>query len=325
VIPSRSLVIPGLRERPYHPWRTDVASAVSVVVGQPYLWLLGVLGVALRGGIVLLALPIVVLPTQVEVRLALGSNLGSTGLTPGFWTLVGVGTVASAALALVVLYALARIELAAFNRLTAGEPTTQLRGHALMGRLFVIQALTLLALGVAAMPLAAAVGEVTLDEILRPSAGGSIYQRVFGQVGQPLVLFVGALMVVDTLAALATRRLLMPGRRAEDGAARRASIRAALVYALAQPLLSPLRTIGTAALGWLSTFAAVAVAWVGLSLAWRATRAAFLSVTSVFDIQQIVFPVLVALLLAAAFAAGWLFAGIASAFRAALWSIQFKR
>ena len=46
---------------------------------QSQLWLLGTLSFILRGGLVVMLLPIVVLPTQVEVRLMLGGNLGSSG------------------------------------------------------------------------------------------------------------------------------------------------------------------------------------------------------------------------------------------------------
>lgn len=287
----------------------------SLVGGQPYLWLLGALSVALRGGIVLLTLPIVVLPTPVEVRLALGANLSSTGLTPGFWNLVALATAASALIAVAVLVCLAWIERASYERVTAVAEPAQPRRRGQLGRLFVIQALTLLAIAVCAIPLAAMIAQATYDELLRPSSGASIYVRVIGQVGPALVPFVAAVVVIDTLSAIATRRLL----------ARRRSLVAAVAGALAEPLRSPLRTLVTVVVGWSATMAVLGAAWLGLSLAWSLTRGPFLAITSVFEPGQLIFPILAALLLTAVFSVSALSAGVASAFRSALWSVQLKR
>lgn len=292
-----------------------MASVAALVGRQPYLWLLGALSVALRGGIVLLTLPIIVLPTPVEVRLALGANLGSTGLTPGFWTLVALATAASAVIVVAVLVALAWVERAAYERVTAGAQSGEPRRRGLLGRLFVIQAITLLAIAVCAIPLAAMIGQATYAELLLPSTSASIYLRVIGQVGPALLPFIAAVVVIDTLSAIATRRLL----------AQRRSLLAAVAGALVEPLRSPLRTLLTVLAGWSATLAVLAIAWLGLSLAWRATRGSFLAITSVLEPSQLIFPILVALLLAAIFGAGLLSAGIASALRSVLWSLQFKR
>jgi len=287
----------------------------SLVVGQPYLWLLGALSVALRGGIVLLVLPIIVLPTPVEVRLALGANLGSAGLTPDFWSLVALATAASALIALAVLICLAWIEMAAFERVTAGAQPVQPRRRGLLGRLFVIQALSLLAIAVCAIPLAAMIGQATYDELLRPSSNASIYVRVIGQLVPALIPFVAAVVVIDALSAIATRRLL----------AQRRSLLAAVAGALVEPLRSTLRTFVTVLVGWSATIAVLGAAWLGLSLAWRFTRGSFLAITSIFEPGQLILPILVALFLTAVFAVSVLSAGVASAFRSVLWSVQFKR
>ena len=269
---------------------------------------------ALRGGIILLLLPIVVLPTPVEVRLALGAHLGSTGLTAGFWAMVAIATLVSAVIAIAMLFALAWIELATYERAIAGVRPVERRRRGLLGRLFVLQALTLLALAVCALPLAAVVGQATYDELLRPSSSASIYIRVMGQVGPALIVFMVAVVAIDTLSAIATRRLL----------SQRHSMLSAIAGALVQPLRSPMRTLGVAFVGWTATIVALGAAWVGLGLAWRAARGTFLGVTSIFDLAQLVLPVLVALLLATVFCASLALVGVASALRSTLWSLQFK-
>jgi hypothetical protein len=280
------------------------------------LWLLGILGFCLRGGIVVLCLPIIVLPTQVEARLALGANLGSAGLTSGFWALFGVATVVTSIVALAVLYALARIEAAAFDRLLAdGELTTdRADGRRAILPLFVIQALTLIAVVLAAVPLAATVGQATLDEILRPSSNASIYARVLGHVGAALVVLLIALPLIDLLSARATRRVLLGSR-----------LPAALGGAVAEIVRAPLRTIATALAAWLALAAVLlGVGWA-LSVAWQATRATFLATTSVADTLGDGGPIIVALLLATVFVTGLGLAGFVAAVRSALWTVASLR
>ncbi len=318
-------------------WRSDLGSALAVVVGQPYLWLIGALAFALRGGIVLLTLPIIVLPTQVEVRQVLGANLGSTGLTPGFWALVVAGSVVAGVVALAILFALTRLELAAFTRLVADPETAEQRdwreasfassrSGGLLSRLFLVQALTLLVLAMCSVPLATAIGQATLDEILRPSSSASIYLRVIGHVGQPLLLFLAALVVLEMLSARATRQALVRAAGLEaDGGVRRRSSFAASLPAARRLLGAALRALRTAALGWLVSIVILIPTLWATSVAWQAARASFLSTTSLVDLLHDPGLVVVAVLLAAVFSTGLLLAGFASALRAGLWSVEGLR
>ncbi|MDL2336053.1 MAG: hypothetical protein QFC55_08485, partial [Chloroflexota bacterium] len=175
---------------------------------QPSLWLLGTLSFILRGGVLALLLPIMVLPTQVEVRLMLGGSLGTSGLTPGFFVGVSAATIVSSGLVMAVLYALAWLEIAAYRRLaddpeiepnTLHDPGTRLRD------LFVVEALTLIVLLLAAVPLAAALGQSIYQEILLPSSSASIYDRVLSHLAQPIAIFAVALPIVDSVSAIWVR------------------------------------------------------------------------------------------------------------------------
>ena len=330
----RTTAVTGLRTAPVTGLRHDIGTALSVTAGQPELWLIGALSFSLRGGIVLLTLPILVLPTQVEVRLALGSHLGSTGLTAGFWALIGAATIVLTLIAVAVLSLLARLELAAFERLwvdpeveAMGLPTDVAppsrigHGAALLTRLFAVQALTLVALLISAVPLAASIGQATLDEILRPSSGASIYLRVLGDVLPTLVLVAALLPLLDALSALTSRELLV-ARLVPSDRARGPSLVSAFTGALGGVVRAPLRMLGTVAVAWLVTLSAVlGVGW-GLGVAWQATRASFLATTSVADLFSDVAPFLVALMLSAVFCGGLATCGFVSAFRSALWTIS---
>jgi hypothetical protein len=298
-------------------WRAQVGHALTAPVEQPRLWLIGTLSFMLRGGLVVLLLPIVVLPTQVEVRLMLGGNLGSSGVSPGLWAAVGAATIFSTGLVLVVLYALARLEAAAFALLASDpeleipvrvDPATRVRD------LFVVQSLTLIALLLAAVPLAAALGQVTYEEILRPSSSGSIFDRVLAQVMLPLSLLAAALPIVDSVSAAATRRLLV-GR----------SVGSAVAGSVGAFVRRPFRFVATAAVAWLALATVVVATETALGIAWQATRAAFLRTTSIADMLTSIAPLLVAVLLSGVFLSGLAVCGYVAAFRNALWTITSLR
>src|SRR5207247_967864 len=155
-------------------WRSDIGSALSLVVRRPSLWILGSAGFALRGGILLLTLPIIVFPTQVEIRFMFGANLGSTGLTAGFWTLLGIAGAVGALLATGALWALAAIEVGAFEQAANAPETADQRGwlspnvggasrrRQLVERVFTIEAIAVLLLVACAVPLVAAIWTATI-------------------------------------------------------------------------------------------------------------------------------------------------------------------
>jgi hypothetical protein len=298
-------------------WRAQVGHALAAPVDQPQLWLLGTLSFLLRGGLVVLLLPIVVLPTQVEVRLMLGGNLGSTGFAPGFWVGVGAATIFSTGLVMVVLYALARIEAAAFAHL-ARDPDLEIAPPvdpaARVRDLFVVESLTLIALLLAAVPLAAALGQVTYDEILRPTSTAPIYDRVLSQVMLPLALLAAALPIVDSVSAAVVRRLLI-GR----------SVGSAVSGSIGALVRRPIRFLATSLVAWLALAVVVVATDVALTVAWQQTRAAFLRTTSVADMLTSTAPLVVAVLLAGVFAGGLAVCGYVAAFRNALWTITSLR
>jgi hypothetical protein len=180
--------------------------------------------------------------------------------------------------------------------------------------LFVVQSLTLVALLLAAVPLAAALGQVTYDEILRPSSSGSIFDRVLAQVMLPLALLAAALPIVDSVSAAATRRLLI-GR----------SVGSAVSGSIGAFARRPIRFVATAAVAWLALAAVVVGTETALGIAWQATRAAFLRTTSIADMLASLAPLLVAVLLSGVFLSGLAVCGYVAAFRNALWTITSLR
>jgi hypothetical protein len=333
---SRILVAPGVRTLAPPGWRSGVAASVAAVSAQPELRLLGILGFCLRGGVLLLTMPMLVLPTQVEVRLLLGDSLGSTGFTPGFWVAVAIIAVLAGLATVGVLLVLARIELVSFERLVAApegldhsawlHATRPIPDRRLLFlRLFVVQALTFTALIAAAIPLASAVGQTAFDEVIRPSSSAPIYGRVFDAVGGQLYVFVIALIVVEVISSGMTRELLVRAIGWRGQSRGRLWLAPALAAALARPFRSPLRTLATAVLGWLATLAVLVPALWALSISFGVVRGAFLTSVSLSDVAADIGMALVAFGLCAVFVLALALAGIASAFRAALWSVDRLR
>jgi hypothetical protein len=284
--------------------------------------MLGIIGFALRGGIVFLTVPILILPTSVEARLLLGSNLGSTGLTGTFYVLVAALSALTLLAAVVILYVLARSELALFARfvnssapsaehawLPPGRVADERRNH-LVARLYVIQALALLAVLVAAVPLAATIGQVTLQEILLPSSTASIYARIAQDVALPVMGWIGAIILVEAVSAVATRRVLGAsfGLRVHVRIARH-----------------PFRAVLVAAIGWLLFVGAIALSLAALGLSWDVVRSVFLTTGLSGESSEVVSAVLVALLFATVFTGALVLCGLVSTIRAGLWTLASLR
>lgn len=334
---SRILVAPGVRTLPRAGWRIESGAALAFVISRPSTWLFGALGFFLRGGIVLLVVPILVLPTQVEARELLGDNLGSTGFTPAFWGLVGGAAAPSALLVIGILYALAGLELRAFDGIATDEETAdelicppadhlaETRRRRVTARVFAVQALTFIALAVCAVPLVQAINATALSEILRPSSSQSIYLRVLEGVGPQLFALVVALIVIEPISAATTREILLRASRRGSSQGRRLWLLPAFGSALKRLVRNPLRTIAISITSWLLTFGLVALGWWVIGAIWETTRSAFLTATSFSDLADDVGMVAISVALSAAFVTISLLLGFVSSLRSALGSIQALR
>jgi hypothetical protein len=329
--PSATLVHAGLRTGQHAGWRGGIGQALAIVATTPALWLLGALGFLLRGGIVVLALPMLALPSPVAVRLLIGDNLGSAGFTPSFFLLVGVLATGIVALVMASLLVAAVADLAAFERFLVARhdagadhpparalaPTDRRR---LVTGMFTIQLLAVCALLAAALPLVADGITVTYAELVRPSQSGELYGRVLGQLGGQLLLVLIVLVPVEAAAALAARRLLRGG----FGLARETTPPTALLVGLGRLVLRPLSTWATALLGWVIAIGVLAAVVWAIGLVWQAARAALLD-TAVAGAVGVGGAVLAVIMLCAVWLGGVAVCGAVGALRAGLWTAEDVR
>jgi hypothetical protein len=321
---SRALVAPGVRTAPVAAgWRADVSTIAATIRARPALLAPGIIGFALRGGIVLLIVPVLILPTSVEVRLLLGSNIGSTGLTGTFYLIIAGLSAVTLLVALGVIYVIARCELALFSRFVnsndggGGDHAWLAPGRLAPGaqratttRLFIVEAGALLAVLLAAVPLAAAISQATVNEIVLPSSADTIYVRIAHDVALPFVMWLTSLVVIEALSALIARRALS---------------RAFGLKAHVRIQRHPLRIAAVALVGWAMFAGAVAVSAGGLSVVWGIVRSVFLSNGLSGDVRDIVSALVVALLFGVAFAGALLLCGLVSVIRGGLWTLASLR
>ena len=217
---SNVLVAPGVRTEVASGWRADVATIVGTIRAHPQTLVLGMIGFALRGGIIFLTVPIIVLPTSVEVRLLLGSGLGPSGLTSDFYVAAGLLSVLTLGLALLVLYVLARCEtgsVRAVRQLVAAERRTRLdvagpprRRGAQPAVLAHVRCRNGDADRDSSRGRALGRGDRPVD--LRGDRAAIVFRFVvranLNDVSLPLIVFIASIVVIEAVSAIVTRRIL---------------------------------------------------------------------------------------------------------------------
>ncbi|CAN5833693.1 hypothetical protein BH20CHL5_BH20CHL5_10370 [soil metagenome] len=330
------MLAPGVTTLPLRGWRPGVTTAFVVTLGRPSLWLLGSLGFAARGGFLLLALPIITIPSPVVLSVIFRGRFAATGISSELELVVAL-LVAGLLLGGLLLAALA--DVAAFERLIGDPESGELRagvdarplergeGRRLVLTLAGIQALALLPAAIVSLGLYQGLTSLVISEVQAPSSLETpLVLRVLEAARDPLLAFALLLLLADTLYALASRAVLarhfrvgLPGRPRPSGAA------AAAIHGAERLVVRPLRTLATGALAWsVSLVVLLPIVWAS-SVAWDGVRGAYLAPGGLSEPTTLLLVFLVSLAFAAIWVAGSILAGFASALRAALWSAEALR
>lgn len=275
--------------------------AVRQAWQDPAAWPLGMLGFLVRGGIVVLALPILTLPSPVGIATLLGPAIISTGrLTGPLRDLVTVTTVV-----LVLVVAAALIIAAAVERAVHDWSAMPTRRSAIIRRLVAIQLIALVPLAAALAGTGGEIIEITRSELLLPGdLTVALAARVASRSVVPLATLVVGVVLCEAIDGLLARVALEPGRRRRTRLAAIGSVAA------------------TATTGWLVTLAVLVPGLAFLSWAWSAARQAWAANGS--DLAQPMLAVLGVLLLVACWVVVLLACGIASLVRAQLWTSRVR-
>lgn len=315
-----------------------IVAARSCVMRDPALWLLGALSFCVRGGVLLILLPILWVPSPVLLSVFLGRYITTSGLSPDVVPValsVGLG----AGVALIGAVALAAYaQLASFERIADGAETASLR----MGRTprrvsrreraRIVLRLTVLNLAslvpvVLLLPLIGArIGDAGLAELQLPSSTNTPFVlAVLGRVQSDLLILAGVVVVMDLLAALAAHQLIASRLDVAPPVARttRHPDLHALAMGLTRIVRQPFRTLLLLVLAWLLTIAAVAVSVGATVIGWDTLRTILFQATSSNPATAEV-ALIFQLSVLAVFGAVWIgsitLLGFASSLRGALWT-----
>lgn len=310
-------------------WRTSVGTALAIVFSRPDLWLIGSLSIAARGGLLLMAVPVLTLPSPVGISVMLGPAIIDAGTASLQALLIG-GAIGLSGLVLISLLLSAVADLMAYDRFVRDPETLEARGgrepramsvrrrFSTVGSLAAIQATVLVPAVLAFVMLADRAAVLLQDELIHPSSQVSLLMRMLVGAREQLVLVLIALLVAEVLGSLASRHLLasrygLGYDRAQVTEAR--SRRIAVVRLLAAPLMVAAR----AGLGWLVAAVLVLPVAFALTVAWDEVRELYLAPPTLGP-GLVVARVLVTVAFAGLWVVVTLLAGISSALRGALWS-----
>jgi hypothetical protein len=319
-------------------WIRSLGIAAAVVFADPRLWLVGAAAFLLRGGWLLLAVPIWVLPSPVAIT----SLLGPDAISPGGPSLRAVTVAIAVALGVLLMAAGAVMggalaDLASMERFVEDPETASLRSDRMGRQLGTrqrlhlaleaagIQATMLLPAAIVAVYLVVGlVDAVTLEFLVPGSLAVPLALRVVSAVAGPLALLAVLVVAGDLLATIISRRLMarrLGVLRPEPGP----PAPGAVVSGLGQLVRHPGSVLASAALAWLITIALLAPALAAVVVAWGGTRAMFLAQPRELDPGFIAGWTVVTVLFVALWCAAILLAGVASAMRAAVWSAAALR
>jgi hypothetical protein len=282
-------------------------------------------GFLIRGGIVVLLLPGIVLPSYLAIAGATGSRALTLSGDPTPWFIAVIAVVATAVIFWLLLSVvigslvdvwMVRAALAPDGDIDRSLPTP---GAGLLVRLASIRLACLAPLAVALIWAGGRIYTATYNELLTPSdLAVALPVRIVGDAADAVAVVVGAWLVCETIAAIAVRRLILNG----------GSVWRTIPGAVAQFARRPIWTLLTVATSVAAGGAAVAVAFFGIatSYGWAAVasrsedpiaiKVGFGALATTRDFRPVVF-----LLAVVAVAAAWIVAliisGVASAWRSA--------
>ena len=295
-----------------------LVASLLLALGGPRTWPLALATFLLRGGFLLVLAPIVVLPSAVAVGNVLtpllstvvfrgfatiAAPLAFVGLSALLW-LCGGGLVAAAAESELARTVARDDEAwpagrAPHDPLPAGHPAPRVLAARLIAHLP-----SLLALAWGAIRIVA----VTYRELTVPSdVGVALVIRVAGGATDAVVAVVAAWLLGETIGGIAARRVVLLGER----------VPSALGRATMRLVRNPLRCGVLAAVPLVVLLLVLVAVGLAGSATWDALRASLS-----FGTEGVVALALVAMLVAL-FAGGLVLVAVISAWRAAVWTVDW--
>jgi hypothetical protein len=342
------IAAPGVRSDSGTSLRSALVSAVSMTLGDRALWLLGAMGFAVRGGAVLLILPIVTIPSPVMLSIIFRGDISTSGVSSEAAVQAAVAAIAVGALVVAAILIAAYGDIETFARMAGDAHTADIRmgtpprevdareRRGLLLRLAAIYAVGLLPILVVLGFVGQRIGSAIVDELQFPTdVQNSLVVNILHRVQTDLLVLIAVILVVDVLVTLASRQVLaarfnvLPARRVSPGTVDRPhhDVRDA-VRGLGRVVLQAPRTLLTAVLCWCVTAVTLVPVLLAIIGGWTLIRSLLFAQVPPDPLQQamLVCAQAVAVL---GFGVIWVASitlmGISSSLRAALWTTNAMR
>jgi len=301
---------------PPHPapgWSETALGALLATLERPDHWVVSLAGFLARGGVLLFLLPITVLPTPAGLQADLSPLLVPLvfgQLSPGL-VLLGAALVGLAALWVVVggLVGAWADRLVALDLASGAAPPPDRRGR-VVPLVCAARLLAHLPLGLALAWGAVPIAQSAYDELVTPfEVVTPLVVRIVSTVPGALAVVLLTWLLGEAAGGLAAREVALGGRSVVD-----ATLRGWLALAR-----RPIAGVATTGLGTLMVLLAVAPALVAAGVAWGSARYLLFSDVSGPELA------LALLAFVSLWLGGLVLAGMATTFRAALWTGEWLR
>lgn len=328
---------PGMRTGAGRGVASAMGTAAEAVAGAPRLWLLGIVAFVVRGGLVLLTLPILTIPSPVLLSILFRDEIGTAGPSPALQATAVTLAIVTALGVLVAIVVSAWCDLLAFEAVTRDDVTLDLR----LGRparpfgaartsvllwLAAIQAAAMLPVLLLVMVIVGGLQGAVTTEVQSPSdLGTPLILRVATDLGGFLAAGLVLVAILEVLVSLASRRLLVArAGLLPDGRGERTETRLALAGAL-RLVRRPSRELGVALVSWTVALLAAVAGVASVTLAWAVTRPGLQALALSGDTARLATAPVALALLCAVWLAVLCLCGLATAFRTALWTMDALR
>jgi hypothetical protein len=279
--------------------------AGSDIIGAPRLWAVGLAGFLASGGIIVFALPIVVLPSVVGMSTFIGPNaVTAAGPSPSFVELVVATT---AVLGAWILLGTA-ISVAAERTLVRAviDPAAASTRDPGLAALVAIRLISLVPFAVAVALGSARLGQIGYQELILPSDSSAPFViRVLSAAPEIMALLGLGWLASELVGSVSIRLAIVDGR----------GIGGSIVGALVWTGRHPIRSLGLLVVTVLAATLLIAPALFASVVAWSAAR------TALFDGASPPRTALTVTLFIAIWAGALVLAGIVAAWRSAAWSL----
>ncbi len=302
------------------PWRASIAAAFVVTLTRPASWAFGLAGFLAGGGLILVAWPILVLPTPTGLQNALGGPVST--LVFGGPSASLVALIAAATVGVVVVVALGTwiggwaerqgiavaLEAAADEGL-AGPAPELVAAHG-AGRIAIVRLLALVPVAVAALVAWRPMYDAAYHELVLPGdLATPLPVRVILAVPWSIAGVCVTWLLADAAAAVAVRRLVLERR----------SVVAAWLLGWADIVRRPHRILPTALIGLGVVLLLVAPTLLASATGWARVR------ELLEDGRQPLAVLGVVATWVAIWLGGLVLVGVGAAFRAAAWTLESAR